>query len=620
MELRTQRLVHELASYYAPPPDIKPSEWMEENFILNESAFATGKWRSETVPYQKEIIDAFADPNVHEIDIMTSSQWGKNIIISAMEGYIIDIAPGPIMHIGTTIDEMEKYSKNRLSRFIYDTKCLREKVYEAKSRDSNNTILLKLFAGGSLELIGSNSPRAAASKPIQYLFMDEVDGFETTSEGDISEIADRRLGTYKRIKKSKRVRISSPKNKDDSTIETGYNAGTQEKWCMCCPGCLTYHFIHLHSIKFEHSKDEKGNYQVWDVTAQCPVCNEKFSETEWKEIPGKWIADNPDAYNFGRRSFRSNAFASSQTYTWQSIISEWLTVKGDPAKYQVFKNTVLGESWEQKGEIDDCEFLLKRRETYETELPEGVLILTAGVDTQDDRFEYEIVGWGRGEQSWGIEYGVIMGDPNTKQPWIDLFNKMDQARKLKNGLKLMVACMCQDSQGHRTEAVYTNLKPKEPRRFYPVRGMGGPGLTMIHRYTRSKKENAIVFTLGVDGGKSKILGRLKTSDVGDGFCHFPLEESRGYDRGYFQGLINERLKKVIVKGQVSMQWVKVNPSQPNEPLDCRNYAQAALDLLNPNWDALENRLKVAADGPKVAQNTGQSGVKQRYGVVSKGVE
>jgi phage terminase large subunit GpA-like protein len=593
---------------------------MEKNFILNESAFATGKWRAETVPYQKEILDAFADSNVYEIDIMTSSQWGKNIIISGMEGYIIDIAPGPIMHVGTTLSEMEKYSKNRLSRFIRDTPCLKKKVYEAKSRDSDNTILMKLFPGGSLELIGSNSPRAAASKPIQYLFMDEVDGFEPTVEGDICEIADRRLGTYKRIRKSKRVRISSPHIKGDSKIEDGYLAGTQEKWCMQCPGCLTYHFVHLHGIKFEHSKDEKGNYEVWDVTFQCPSCMEKFTETEWKDLPGRWIADNPDAYESGRRSFRSNAFASSQVWTWQGIILEWLRVKHDPAKYQVFKNTVLGESWEPKGEIDDCQYLLDRREDYGAELPDGVLILTAGVDTQDDRLEYEIVGWGRGEQSWGIEYGIIMGDPNEKQVWKDLFDRMNQARQFKNGLKMMVACMCQDSGGHRTSAVYKNLKPYEPRRFFAVKGMYGAGIPLIYKLFRSKDENTAVFIVGVDGGKSKIFGRLAMPEVGDGFCHFPKDEKRGYDRIYFQGLTSEKLSKQLIKGKWSLQWVKTNENQANEPLDCRNYAQAALDLLRPNWDALEKRLICALENAQNRQKSEPKSPQKRRGVVSKGVK
>jgi phage terminase large subunit GpA-like protein len=616
MDPKTRKLVSKLCKYVAPPPDILPSRWMEDNLVLNESAFATGKWRSETVPYQKEIIDAFADPNVREIDIMTSSQWGKNIIISGMEGYIIDVCPGPIMHIGTTIDEMEKYSKNRLSRFIRDTKCLKEKVYEAKSRDSNSTILLKLFAGGSLELIGSNSPRAAASKPIQYLFMDEVDGFETTQEGDISEIADRRLSTYKRIKKSKRVRISSPHIKGFSTIEAGYEAGTQEEWRMCCPNCLTYHFINIYSIKFDYKRDEKGNYEVWNVAAQCPCCMEKFSELEWKDLPGKYVAKNPEAYKQGRRSFRSNAFASSQTFTWKEIILEWLRVKNDPTKYQVFKNTVLGESWEEKGEIDDCEFLLKRREAYKAELPEGVLILTAGVDTQDDRFEYEIVGWGRGEQSWGIEYGMIMGDPNEKQTWTSLIDKLNQVRRFENGLGLIVACACVDSGGHRTEAVYKNCKLHESRRFFAIKGMPGSGIPLIYRLFRSKKENAAVFILGVDGGKSKILGRLKMPEIGDGFCHFPIDENKGYDRTYFQGLINEKLKKAVVNGKLVMQWVKVNENQANESLDCRNYAQAALSLENPNWDAREERLK---NSDVNTTKTIQKPVQKRRGLVKKGM-
>ena len=606
MDQKIQKLVAKLCKYAAPPPNIKPSEWMEENFVLNESAFAPGRWRADAVPYQKEIIDAFADPNVREITIMAPSQWGKNIILSGIEGFVIAIMPGPILHIGTTVDEMEKYSKGRFARFIRDTKCLKDKIFSAKSRDSNNTILLKLFPGGFLEFIGSNSPRAAASKPIQVVVEDELDGFETTIEGDISEIADRRLVTFRRLKKSKRIRVSSPHIKGFSKIEKAYFEGTQEEWLHECPGCLKHQFVDIYKIKFEHARDEKGNYTVWDVVFQCPDCLGKFTEIEWKEAPVRYIALNPEAYERGHRSFKGNSFDASQSWTWKEIVLKWLQVKTIPDEYKVFKNTVLNESWEEKGEIADCEYLLKRREDYGAELPDGVLVLTAGADVQDDRLEYEIVGWGRGEQSWGVEYGMIMGKPDKEQTWEDLWNKYDQIRKFKNGVGLIVACGFTDSGGHYTEKVYEACKKVEARRIYAIKGQGGPGIPLIYKWYRTKKENAWLFILGVDSGKSRIIGRLKMPEVGDGYCHFPLGGEKGYDRIYFQGLTSEALKKGIEKGKMVLRWVKTNANQRNEPLDCRNYAQAALSLLNPNWDAYENRLKTNTGGAtnivKKAQN------------------
>ena len=60
---------------------------------------------------------------------------------------------------------------------------------------------------------------------------------------------------------------------------------------------------------------------------------------------------------------------------------------------------------------------MRRRENYGAELPEGVLLLTAAVDVQDNRLEYEICGWGMAEECWGIKKGTILGVPDTPKVW-----------------------------------------------------------------------------------------------------------------------------------------------------------------------------------------------------------
>lgn len=227
MEKKTIALFRKILKAVAPPPDILPSEWAEKNLILNESALSTGRWHSDTVPFQKEIIDAVVDPELEKIVIMSSSQGGKNVIVNIIIGYYIDVDPSPIMLIEPTLELAEDYSKRRLAPIIQDTKCLREKVYETKSRDSNNTILLKLFPGGSLNLVGANSPRSLASKPIRIVIADEVDGFEISAgrEGDPLKLADKRSITYWNRKK---IYISTPVIKGASRIEKEYRPGRRK--------------------------------------------------------------------------------------------------------------------------------------------------------------------------------------------------------------------------------------------------------------------------------------------------------------------------------------------------------------------------------------------------------
>lgn len=411
MEDKTISLFQDCMKGFAPPPDIKVSRWAEENRVLSrESSAEPGKWRNDRAPYQVEIMDATNDPEVEEIIAKTCSQVGKNEIINNIIGYFIDIDPCPILLIEPTLELAEDYSKRRIAPLINDTKVLHEKVSDFKSRDSSNTILSKNFPGGSLVLVGANSPRGLASKPIRVVIADEIDGFPASAgeEGDPLSLAEKRTITFINRKK---IKVSTPTIKGASRIDEEYMKGTREVWKKECPHCGEYIYINLHGIKFQYAKDELGNYSVWDIVFQCPACLEEYDEFVWKNQPGEWVAENPSATKI--RSFHLNAFVSPWWF-WEDIIKQWLTVKKDPEQYKVFTNTVLGETWEEKGDIESEDFLLKRREEYTADLPEGVLILTCGVDVQGDRLEYEIVGWGSGEESWGIQRGYILSDPELE--------------------------------------------------------------------------------------------------------------------------------------------------------------------------------------------------------------
>ena len=149
-----------------------------------------------------------------------------------------------------------------------------------------------------------------------------------------------------------------------------------------------------------------------------------------KRAPARWEAENPAAYENGVRSFWLNAFVS-QWATWESIVLQYLNAIGSSRKMQVVYNTCFGELWEDRGDMEDEDSLMARREDYgDIELPEGVLVLTCGVDTQDDRLEYEIVGHGHFSETWGIKKGVIMGRPDDDETWRALDEVLDHVYQI----------------------------------------------------------------------------------------------------------------------------------------------------------------------------------------------
>ncbi|PNB77017.1 terminase, partial [Pseudomonas sp. FW305-BF6] len=110
--------------------------------------------------------------------------------------------------------------------------------------------------------------------------------------------------------------------------------------------------------------------------------------------------------------------------------------------------------WEPRGTGVESDDLFARRESYDCEVPNDVLVLTAGVDVQDNRLEYEIVGWGTGKESWGIQYGVIMGDPGHETVWTELDHVLMDTYKRNDGIELNISTTCIDSGGHHTKKVY----------------------------------------------------------------------------------------------------------------------------------------------------------------------
>lgn len=246
-----------------------------------------------------------------------------------------------------------------------------------------------------------------------------------------------------------------------------------------------------------------------------------FSEIEMKNAPQKYIADNETALQNGIRSFWINGF-SSTFVSWQAIMTEWLTVKGNPARESVVANTCFGVSYKQTGEFSDETIFLSRRENYNAELPEGVLILTAGVDVQQNRLEFSIYGWGIEEECYGILRGVIYGSPAEKGSWAQLDKILQKDFSFADGSKLKIARTFIDA-GFSTNNVYDFCRTRAGQGVFCIKGLGGAGISIIHK---SNLINGVILTtLGVDSAKSELFSRLAVENPGAGYIHFPHDDN-----------------------------------------------------------------------------------------------
>lgn len=584
-----------------PLPKTSVSVWADNYRMLSSGVSAEpGRWRTSRAPYQKEIMDAFTQPGIEKVVVKSASQIGKSDIMNNVIGRFAHLDPATIMMIQPTIDMAQDYSKSRISPMIRDTKVLDSLFFDVKSRDSNNTILSKIFPGGRLIMCGANSPSGLASRPVRVLLADEVDRFPDSAgtEGDPVDLAAKRMSTFwNRIMGL----FSTPTNEGMSRIDTEYHTGTQEEWQHKCPNCGEYHLLRYQDMTCDYdalkNKEGKKTVIIKSIKWRCPDCGFEFTEAEMRAAEQKYIAKNPKALANGTRSFFVNGFTSPWV-PWKTIMKEWFEAKGDPAREKVVVNTRFGETYSQPGAFDDERIFLNRREKYGAELPDGVLMLTAAVDTQDNRLEYEICGWGEGEESWGIRKGVILGVPDRAQTWLELDDILDRVYSFSDGSGLKVLRTFIDSGGHYTGAVYEYCQKRFARQRFAIKGQGGPGLPLNYKIGRAQGSNIPLVILGVDDGKQKVMDRLSITGVGQRYFHFPLDEdesvglsNRGYDDLYFKGIISERKKKIKQYGQIREIWEPINQKVRNEPLDLRVYNLACMLSCNPKWERLKNVVK-----------------------------
>lgn len=581
----TKALFTGILKILEPPPDLTVSSWADNYRMLSSESSATpGRWKTAKAPYQKEMMDAISDSNTEKVVVMSAAQIGKtdSLILNPI-AYYMDYDPCPIMVMMPTKELAETLSKDRLSPMLRDTPRLQGKVNE-QSKNSGNTIHQKVFPGGHVTMVGANSGAGLSSRPIRVVLADEIDRYPPAigNEGDPLMLAEKRTTTFwnKKI-----VCVSTPTTKGFSRIEQEYNNSTQEEWHVPCPQCNELTPLTWANIIFDKNdfhEDSIGTSNFEEVSHVCPHCGAVSSEVAWKEQgqQGKFI---PTFANKGVRGFHLNSLASGFV-SWAEVVRKFLQAMeeketGNIEPLRTWTNLEMGELWEEEGTKIDAELIAERREIYGCEVPSGVIILTVAIDTQDDRFELEVMGWGEGKESWGIKYMVIRGDLKQERPWQELSDQLLHTYTTEDGRVLSISSGCMDSGGHFTTEVYKFCKLRYHQGIYAIKGRGGD-LPLYRAPTTSNIAKTPLVIVGVDQGKDLVYGRLAIKKEGAGYCHFPLEEDRGYDDNYFKGLTSEIKIRTYTRGKAKQVWVKKRGKIRNEPLDIRNYNTVAMELVS----------------------------------------
>jgi phage terminase large subunit GpA-like protein len=585
-----------------PDPLLTVSEWADRYRTLSQRASAEpGPWRTDRTPYLREIMDCLSPSSpVERVVFMKGAQIGATESGNNWIGYIIHQAPGPMMAVQPTVEMAKRNSKQRIDPLIEESHALRELVKDPRSRDSGNTILAKEFPGGVLVMTGANSAVGLRSMAARYLFLDEVDAYpgDVEGEGDPVNLALARTRTFARRKV---FMCSTPKVTGRSRIEAAYAESDQRQFWVPCPNCREFQVLKFAQLRWPKGKPEM-------VVYVCEYCNQEIQnhQKHWMLPRGEW---RPAAPGQGKVAgfHLSGLYSPVGWFSWADAAKMFTEAQKNPSLLQVFVNTVQGETWTQLGEAPEWQKLYDRREDYQTGLvPRGGLFLTAGADVQKDRIEVEIVAWGRGKESWSVDYRVLEGDTAGPQVWDKLTALLNETFTTTSGLELAIMQLAVDS-GYAATEVYQWAR-KQGHRVTVIKGdsrapalLGNPAPIEIGPMGARLKKGVRVWPVNSGMAKEELYRWLRLERPTDedlekgqsyppGYCHFPR-----YGEEYFKQITAEQLVTKVVKGYRRHEWQKMR--ERNEGLDCRVYARAAASRLGidrlqeKHWHNLESRLR-----------------------------
>ena len=508
-------------------------------------------------------------------------------------GYVIDHVPAPMMYILPTLDLAKRTSKQRIAPMIDEMPSLREKVKDPRSRDSGNTLLTKEFPNGVLIFTGANSAAGLRSMPARFLFMDEIDAYDDDVDGEGSPInlAIKRTATFSRNRKI--LMVSTPNIAGTSKIEAAYEDSDKRRYFISCIGCKYDQPIVWQQIKFDNNDPETTRFE-------CCKCGHKHYEKDKPRLlkNGFWKAENEKS-NKVAGFHLSSLYSPNGWYSWQNAVEDFLAAQKNPLELKDWTNTVLGETWQEKGETVEHALLYNRREHYPAEIPWWVEVLTIGCDVQDDRIEFEVTGYGAGEESWSIDFVRLYGDLSRQGIWDALGDMFRKSYTRQDGVIMNVAQACIDSGGHFTDEVYAFCKKQGADWVTPIKGSSQAGRP-IATFPKTKNKKGVYLTLvGTDTAKELIYQRYRILEPGAGYCHWPVKDC--FDEDYFkQATAEEKLKK-FKNGVPYFSWDA--KKRRNEALDCRVYSLTAVRLLQQHRGINLEALAAGRPSPNKSEST-----------------
>lgn len=578
----------------APPSDVPLSEWMRENFAVTEGA-SLGPWRPW--PPQTAIVDAIGDREHTFVTVLKAIRVGYTTSLTGAIAAIVDRAPGPVLMVQPRDTDCRGYVVDTLEPSFAAIPRLAKVLDEEVSKD-RQTIRDKRFPGGTFKIRAAGSPANLRRIPAKYLLMDETDaeGYgDSKGEGDSIALA---LGRTTEFPDRKVVQGSTPTTEMSSRVWKSWLRSDQRKFEVPCPDCGEFSEIVWEDIVYEPSMPEEARWK-------CPKCGVLHEERKKGALVagGRWVATKPDVKDHAGFHLSSliSLYANS---SWAKLAAQWEGAKASGvAEQQVFVNQVLGLPWSDAMVGLDPDSLAGRKEkewgrdhlSGKVVLPPEVLLLTAGVDTQDSWLEIVLLGWSR-TQLFALDHHQVHGSTKSDSTWLELHTYLQQVFEHPLGGSLKIGGVAIDAGGHATDEVYKYSMASARYNIWAIFGRGKDEYFLPQ--PRAKKTGRIHALIGANKLKEDLLDRLQRDPAERRAVRFGC----GLETPFFMGLTAEQ--KIVKRkgGTQIIEWNQIR--ERNEALDCFVYGMGIRHSVGcrVDFDEIEKKLRaqqrVAVEPPR----------------------
>lgn len=595
-----------LLSLYRPEP-LTAVEWMDDNYYLPvESSYVEGDWK--TIDFQRAIINAMGSDHIREVNVVKSARVGYSKMLLGVNAYFIVHKQRNELIWLPTDGDAENFMKSHVEPTIREVPSLLALSPWFGKKHKHNTLTMKRFSNGrGFWCLGGKAAKNYREKSVDVACYDELAAFDADIEKEGSPTF---LGD-KRIEGSvwpKSIRGSTPKIRGSCQIERAAKESLLfMRFHVACPHCGEEQYLKFGDRNTPYGfKWENGDAKTVYYLCEHSGCVIKQSELDFSEAryicerTGVWTRDGIEWFESSGAETEppeSVTFhiwtAYSPFTTWVQIVKDFLKTIGDIGKRKTFVNTTLGETWEEAiGERLDAEAIAERVELYIAQIPRRVVYLTAGIDSQLDRYEMRVWGWAPGEESWLIDRKIIMGRHDDEETLLRVDEAINTRYQRDDGVDMSIGRICWDSGGIDPQIVYRRSKKLGLFRVIPIKGASIYGKPVANMPRKRNKDGVYLTEVGSDTAKEQIYNRLMIEIPADGSpapgaMHFP-NNPEIFDKDEAGQLTAEEMVEKEEKGKKKIVWSA--GGRRNEALDCCVYALAALRISVNRWQLDLNAL------------------------------